>query len=174
MSALFYSLISFVVAVFFLMIGIIGVMLPWSSTVRTDLIQFILEDSVVISLFGVCALSIGLAIVINVILGSRRRYYHVKSGSKSVVVDETLIQQYLNSYWRELFPNCDVPNRFSLKSNKIYVAADLPHLPTRDQKVILERIKKDLHDIFNRILGYQNEFHLSVSFQPESKSGTVH
>lgn len=170
MSALFYSLISFVVAIFFIMIGIICMMLPWSEAVRTDLVQFILEDSLVISLFGIGSLIIGLAIVVNIILGSRRHYYHVKSGSKSVTVDETLIQQYLNTYWGELFPNCSVPNKFSLKSNKIYVAADLPYLPVKEQKALIERVKTDLQDIFKRILGYQNEFHLSISFQSESKA----
>lgn len=169
MSTIFYSLISFVVAIFFILIGVISIMIPWSPSVRTDLIQFILEDSIAIFLFGFGFIIIGLAIAINILQSSKRRYYYVRTGNNSVSIDETLIQEYLNSYWRSLFPQHDVPTRFTLKKNKIHVFADLPSLPVPQQKILVDRIKRDLNDIFSKILGYQNDFMLSISFQKEKE-----
>lgn len=170
MSAIFYSLISLVIAIFFVLIGIICVMIPWSPSVRTDLIQFILENSIAIFLFGFGFIIIGFSIVINIIQSSRRSYYYVRTGNNSVMVDETLIQDYLNSYWNHLFPQHDVPSRLTLKKNKIHVFADLPFIPVPQQKALMDRIKRDVNDILTKTLGYQNEFMLSISFQAEKKT----
>lgn len=169
MNNLFYSLISFIIALFFILLGIIGVMVPWSPGVRTDLVQFILDDSLAISLFGFTSIVVGLAIAINILLNTRRQYYHIRSDSNAIAVDETVIQQYLNTYWKQLFPNNDIPNRLTLKNNKIHITVDFPHLPLSQQQVLLERIKNDLSQTFANMLGYHSEFYLSASFQAEAK-----
>ena len=165
----FYSLISFFVAIFFILLGVISVMIPWFSTVRTDVIQFILEDFIAISFFGFSFLAIGIGIVFNILIGLRRNYYHFKVGSNSVAIDESILQKYLNTYWQDLFPGNDIPNRLILKKNKIHVIADLPYMTRHQQEVVLERIKTDLRDIFGRLLGYHHQFHLSASFQDERR-----
>lgn len=169
MNNLFYSLISLAIAIFFIMLGIISVMLPWSPMVRTDLIQFILEDSIAIFIFGFCLIIIGLAVVINIAFSARRSYYRLRSGPKSIWIDESVIQDYLNSYWKDLFPQSSVPNRLIMKKNKIHLVADLPYIPLAEQKELLERIKTDLTDLFGTFLGYRETFYLSASFQPEHK-----
>lgn len=170
MSNFFYSLISFIVAVFFIMLGVIGVIIPWSPGVRTDLIQFILDDSLAISLFGFASIIIGLAIVTNILLNTKRRYYRIRSDKNSIEVDETVIQQYLQAYWKQLFPDSDIPSRLSLKNNKIHIIVDLPPIPYGQQQLLIERIKTDLRSTFAKMLGYHHEFYLSASFQTEKKS----
>lgn len=170
MSNLFYSLISFIIAVFFILLGVIGVMVPWSPGIRTDLIQFILDDSLAISLFGFASIVIGLAIVINILLNTKKRYYHIRSDSKAIDIDETVIQQYLATYWKQLFPGSDIPCRMILKNNKIHITVDFPHLPIAQQQLLLERIKEDLRTTFTKMLGYHNDFYLSASFQGKPKT----
>jgi hypothetical protein len=165
----FSSLTRSFVSLFFLLVGIICIMIPWSSTIRTELIQFILEDSLIIFLFGFSFLLIALAFIANLIFSARKKYYSVEGGNNSVEVDEELIKQYLQTYWKDLFPKYQVPCRLILKKNKLQIYADLPYLPETEQKNLIERIKKDLTDIFVRILGYKCEFLLSVSFQSEKK-----
>lgn len=167
MNHFLYSLISFIIALFFILLGIIGIILPWSPDVRSHIVNFIFEDSVFIFLFGLGFFFIGTAIVVNIIVSSRRRYYEVRSGSSLVKVDETLFQSYLNTYWKQMFPKNEIPNRVTLRKNKIHITADLPYIPLAQQKELLEKIEGDLNDIFNRILGHRHECLISISFQSE-------
>lgn len=169
MGHFFYSLITFIIALFFTMVGVVAVMIPWSTPVRDSLVQFILEDALAISLFGFAFIVIGLAIASYILIGTKRRYYHIKSKGGATVVDEAVIQQYLDTYWKQLFPKHEIPCRLTLKNNKIHVSVDFPYLPAADQRPLLERVKNDLNKTFTKILGYQEEFYLSASFEPAPK-----
>lgn len=165
MSHLFYSLINFVNALFFILIGVVGIVIPWSINVRTLLTRFIFEDSLAISLFGFAFFIIGLAMFINILLNMKRRHYRISSLNATTTVDEAVIQEYLNTYWKQLFPENDIPCHLYLKKNIIHIAVDLPYLPIQEQKPLLERIRQDLIGIFAKVLGYKEEFFLSASFQ---------
>lgn len=169
MNNLFYSLVSLAVAIFFIMLGIVSILLPWSPMVRSDLIQFILEESISIFLFGFIFIVVGLAIVVYIILGTKRTYYTLKGGTQSVLIDEGVVQDYLDSYWRELFPKAHVPSRLQIKKNRIHLSADLPYIPYSEQGQVLEKVKTDLTEIFGSFLGYKEPFYLSASFQSEQK-----
>jgi len=160
-----YSLITFIIAIFFIMLGIVSAMLPWSTTVRTNLVQFILEDSFILFLLGSGLIIVGLAIIANIVLGMQHRYYNIKSENHVASLDEKLFQQYLNVYWKELFPNHQIPHQVILKGKTLHVTADLPQVPISEQKQLIGRIENDLNDIFSQYLGYNKEFLLSISFQ---------
>jgi hypothetical protein len=168
MRHFFYSLISFIVALFFILLGIVGILLPWAPGVKSSIVNFIQEDGLFIFLFGLGLTIIGAAIATYIILSTRKRYYEIRSGDNLTTIDESLFQDYLNTYWKQLFPKFEIPNRVILKKNLIHVSADLPYIPDSQQKVLIERIEKDLNDIFNRILGRRHEYVISISFQPET------
>lgn len=165
MNHFFYSLINILNAFFFILIGIVGILIPWSVHVRTLLTQFIFEDYLAISLFGFAFFITGFAIFMNILLSTQRRYYRINSSRTTTTVDEAVIQEYLNTYWKQLFPENDIPCHLQLKNNKIHIAVDLPYLPIQEQKSLLERIRIDLIEIFSKVLGYREEFFLSASFQ---------
>src|SRR5262249_55002532 len=156
--------ISFVVALFFALVGIVCMIIPWSENVRLSLAQFIFEDFWTISFFGLALFVVGVAIATNVILNSRRQYYYIRSTDNLVAVDETVIQQYLANYWKQLFPDREIPYRLALKKNKIHISVDLPQLPLAEQRQLLERISQDLTQFFSKTLDYRDEFFLSASF----------
>src|SRR5262245_47693607 len=114
MRNVFYSLLSLIVALFFILLGIIGILLPWSTTVRDDLIQFLINDSLAISLFCFVLMMIGLGIVIHIAMSARHSYYYIKSKGNPTWVDENIIQDYLETYWKQLFPKAHVINRLML------------------------------------------------------------
>jgi hypothetical protein len=107
--------------------------------------------------------------IINFILGTKRHYYEFKVGPHSVEVDEELINEYLNTYFKELFPTQEVPCRLTIKQNRLHITADLPYVPASQRSLLLEKVKHDLYDIFCSQLGYQSDYYLSTSFQPEKK-----
>lgn len=169
MFSFLYSLVSFVISLFFITLGIMAVLVPWSAGLRTEAIEFILANSIAISLFGFGFIIVGGTMVLNLILSNRRKYYYSKVGSNFVAVDEIVIQQYLRSYWEQIFPNQDVPTQLVLKKNKIRITADFPYKPASEQKKFVEEVKQDLRNIFTQIIGYPHEFVLSVSFQPKPR-----
>jgi len=157
--------VSFFIALFFILIGIVGILIPWSINVRALLAQFIFEDSLAISLFGFAFFFIGLAIAIDIVLNSRRKQYTISSLKAPATVDEEVIKEYLNTYWKQLLPNTETPCHLALKKNKIHISVELPFLPIQEQKPLLERIRKDLIGLFAQILGYRDEFFLTASFK---------
>jgi len=165
MANIIYSLISFIVAIFFIALGIVCSMIPWSPDIRYSLVRFILEDALAISLFGFAFLIIGMAIAANILIGSRRRYYYVKSGQNVFQIDESIVFNYLNTYLEHLFPKKEIPCRLTLKKNKISITVDLPYIAEEKQKDLLDRIQSDLHELFKAKLGYQDEFYLTASFK---------
>jgi glucan phosphoethanolaminetransferase (alkaline phosphatase superfamily) len=162
-----YSLISLIVALFFIFIGIVSCMLPWFPGVRLALTNFILENSIMIFLFGFCFMIVGIAYIAGIFWGSRRHYYNVKSGPYSVNISETIFHDYLDSYWKQIFPNTQVPCTVKLSRNKVHVTADLPFVPLGEQKDLIEKMQQDVTEIFTRILGYRAEYLFSVSFNEE-------
>lgn len=160
-----YSLVSFIVGFFFILLGILCLILPWSPMIRTDLIEFILANSIAISLYGFGFIVVGLTTVVNLYLSTKRRYTYVRGGTRSIAIHEEIIQQYIASYWKQAFPQHEVPMRLILKRNSVKVIADLPYTPVAERKLFIERIEQDLQDILTRILGYSHEFILALSFQ---------
>lgn len=167
MNHFFYSLISFIIALFFIMLGVISVLMPWFPSMRADLILFLLENSIVISLFGFSFLTIGIFLVINIILNTKRHYYEFKVGQNTVTIDEDLIQKYLHVYFLEIFPTQEVACRLAIKQNQLHVTADLPYVPAEQRNIILEKIKRDLKDLFSQQLNYNTDYYLSTSFQSD-------
>lgn len=172
MRNIFYSLITLVVALFFIVLGVMSMILLFSPYVRSTLVQFILENSVMLFLFGFSFLVIGVAIVTHIILGAKKKHYYIKSNNHSIYINEDIFQQYLNDYWKQLFPNQDIPNQVILKKDKVQITAELPFVPIPEQKKVITRIERDLSELFNRLIGYRKEYILSLSFQPEHKHYT--
>lgn len=167
-AKLFNSFFLTLIAVFFILLGFLSLIVPWFPAIRTHIILFLLENTIAISLIGGVSLLVGGAILANILLSAKHKHYRIRAGNRAVVVDEAVIQIYLDKYWQDLFPGCEVPNKVMLKNNCIHVFANFPGLPLHEQKNLLERIDRDLTQGFSAMLGYQREFYLSASFR-ESK-----
>ncbi|MGZ3732852.1 MAG: hypothetical protein ACXU9U_03855 [Parachlamydiaceae bacterium] len=164
MTPFLYSLITFCIAFFFILLGFIGVILPWSTGMQNVAIYFIQHHTAFIFLFGFSSLLIGAITAVNLWLNTQRQYYHSKVNGQTVSIDTELIQTYLYKYLKELFPGRDVPYRLQVKKNKIHITIDLPSTPDSEQEVLLERIQSELYELFQSLLGYRHTFHLEVSF----------
>lgn len=163
----FYLTISFVLGIFFLATGIYSVSLPWWTLLQNKTIQFIQENTLIFSLFGLGFILIGLSVLVYAILNSRRRYIYIRTGKHAITVNESLVHQYLETYWQEKFPTHHIPSHLTIKKEAIAIVVDFPFLPAPEQEDFLAQAKKDLQDIFGRLLGYPHDIQLAASFQPE-------
>lgn len=169
--ARFISLgVSFIFGAFFLIAGILGIIFPWSAYIRTAIVEFLLEDYLILPLFGLGLILIGISLIIYTFYSTKRKYIQIKSSHHSVTIDENLVSHYLDTYWQDLFPNNLVPSKFRIKKNAIEIIADLPYVNEETRDSLLKQIQNDFNDIFGRILGYSQQIILIASFQPKQKS----
>ncbi len=164
LSKLLYSFTTLIVGVFFVLLGTIGVLTLWFQQVQEEVVRFIQQNTLFISLFSLSILLIGVGIIVQVILSTRHQHYKILGGKNLATVDEDVLQGYLDSYWKELFPKKGVPNRVYLKNNRIYISADLPYFPSEEQKTLLTKVDKDISKVLGTIFGYNQEFSLQISF----------
>lgn len=163
----FYLSIGFVVGSFFFIMGMFSIILPWSSFLQKITVQFILENTLVLSLFGLGFVLVGISIVIYTLLNTRRRYIFIRTGANAITLDENVVRQYLEAYWQEHFPMSHVPFQLTFKKHALQIIADLPFIPVSEQKSFLEGVKHDFGDLFGRLLGFPQDIHLIASFQAD-------
>jgi hypothetical protein len=167
----FHLAISFIIGSFFFIMGAFGAILPWSPFLQKVATQFIVEHTLILSLFGIGFVLIGLSIFIYALINTRHQYVDIRIGNNTVSLDEQVIHQYLEMYWLEQFPKLHVPFHLSFKKQSLQIIVDLPPLPLTEQKIFLERVKHDFSDLFGRVLGYPYDVHLIASF--ESNKGAT-
>lgn len=165
----FYLVISVILGAFFFIFGAFSLVLPWSTFLQTAATRFIVEKTLMLSLFGLGFVLVGLSIVIYAVLHTRHRYIHIHTGAKATTLDENVIYTYVESYWKEHFPHSHVSFDLTLKKYSIQIVADLPPLSLAEQKSFLEQVKHDFGDLFERVLGYPYDVHLIASFQTDKR-----
>lgn len=160
-------MITAILALFFLILGILGMLLPWSPTIRAEIVDFLLANTFTLSLFGFLFFIMGLGVLIQLLLGLRRHYFTSRLKAVDFDVSEKVIRDYLSVYFRDLFPFSEVPCQILLKKKKAKIIADLPPVPKGEQGAMVKKIEHDLADIFRDLIGYPHELLLSISFQPQ-------
>lgn len=160
----FHLVISFIIGAFFFTVGVFSIILPWSSHLLGSTIRFLTENTLILSLFGLGFALIGLSMVIYTFLNTRHRYAHIKTGSHATLIDENLIEQYLEAYWKERFPHQSIPFYLTIRKKSLQIVAHLPAVPEDEQHLLLESINHDFSSLFGDLLGYPNDVHFIASF----------
>lgn len=153
-----------VIGAFLLLAGAFSLVAPWSKTIREEIIYTLLEDRVFASLLGVGMLLIGSAVLIYSYSDIIRKEIVIQVGKFPISIDPELLQQYLQIYWQEHFPQQAVPFSLKIKRKAIHVKAHLPFMPETEQKLFLERVQNDFCDLFSRVLGCPQEVRLIATF----------
>lgn len=150
-----------------MILGILGVVIPYSPTLRQEALSHLMDQSATLFLFGFCCIAIGGALLVNIIAQSRRKYYRYTIGTNNISIDESIIEQYLTDYWKEAFPDQEIPYRLKLTDNSIHVMVDFPAEKNEMSKEAIEDIKSDLRHLLDNTIGYTAPFCLSISFRTE-------
>lgn len=159
-----YYFTSFVVALFFVMIGLICIALPWLSGVKMALVNFIAESTLLLFIVGLLLILCGCAIIAYMIFNRSKRTYHIRRGNHTFDIDKSVINTYVRIYLEERFPNEDIPHQISIKKNQLMLAADLPFVPKEDQESFTEKIYEELSQLLAEKVGSEKDLYLSISF----------
>lgn len=159
-----FSFLNLSLALFFILFGLITLLLPWSETIRSHVVAFINENAWPWNLFGLGFILIGAAIGTYTILTKRRRYFSTKVGPNETTISDKVIDDYLRTYFAKQFPSQDIPYRFTLGKNTFHLTADLPFVPLEEQQELLLKIESDLQKLFYDFIGYRKQLKFSFSF----------
>lgn len=168
MTRFFYSLTTFCFGIFFIFFGALGVIFPYSQTIRNEAVSLLSEHSAFLLFLGFSAILLGVSLLINILIHSKRKYIHLTIKGSNISVDETAIEHYLAIYWKELFPNEEIPCYLAFKNEQIYITADLPFTEMENQKAYVEKIQTELRSMLSKTIGYTAPFHLSISFDTKN------
>lgn len=158
-----------ILAAFFVLLGLISLIFPWSASIRTQVVGFLLSNSLILTLIGLSFLMIGLGVILQMLNGLKRRYVVLKEKGPKTEISEEVFEDYIKLYFNELFPKTNVPLRVQLKKKKAKVIADLPYIHEEEQEPLLNRIEDDLTDIFRELIGWRHDLLLAISFAPRPK-----
>lgn len=167
-SRFIYNSVSFILALFFILVGILNLFLAQSENWLKWLVQFISTNPWLSTLVGILFIAIGIGLLVRIRINSKKQYYEIKAGNHITCLDEKIFEKYLDTYWKELFPKNQVLSSVALRKNQLYITADLPYIPLEEQKTLLQQIENDLNDILIKYLGYHQEYLISINFQPET------
>lgn len=168
MNNFFYYLATFILAIFFIFVGVFCFFIPQTANGITSLVNFILENLWMTYLVAAFFITLGVLMLIHIRLNTKKQYYKIKAGNLLTFLDEKIFEQYLDTYWKELFPKNQIPSAVAIKNNKLFITADLPNIPLSEQKPLLLQIENDLNEMLNKYLGYHQEYIISINFQPEA------
>lgn len=179
-----FSAVEFLIVVVVLMSGGFLMALPWAPAARFKLATFFAEQESFFLLLGAVIFFIGLILLIGFYSMNRKRFFQVEmkasekqtlesigkphegsiaSFATSSLVAEDLILSILSVYWKALFPREELmTNVFIHRDQKIELIAEIPKLEEETQKVLLEKVEKEIGALLSRQIGYEKDFLLTI------------
>ncbi|NGX38268.1 MAG: hypothetical protein K1000chlam2_01440 [Chlamydiae bacterium] len=129
--------------------------LHFSPDVRLQLSEWISKSNGNFFFLG-CLLS-GIAALLTVCfyMMQKGRYLRIQMG-KPFSIDEAVVKKTVKEFWKEEFPEEDLPT-------DIYVAKQKIEVITKDSDVDLEEIEKRLSKHLSEQFGYERKFFLTLT-----------
>lgn len=165
MKSSLFSAVEFLIVVVVFASGGFLITLPWTPVVRFKLAAFFAEQEGFFLLLGAVIILMGFVLLFGFYWMNRKRFFQVvmKVPEKRVEVEEELVLASLSIYWKGLFPEEELMTNVLIhRDQKIELIAEIPKLEEEAQKVLLEKVEKEVGVLLARQLGYEREFFLTV------------
>ena len=153
---LFMVLLIFAFGVFFLL-------LESSDSLRLGLEQLLVNNGRIFVKIGIVFLSVGCLLLIGLYRLNKQPYLTLKISGSKVLIDEAIIRDYLEHYWKEVFPHQEIRSEVVLHlPQKLEIIVELPAMQEEDKEPLLSRMENELSVLLARKLGYEKEFFLTI------------
>lgn len=136
-----------------------------SEHLRLYIAEILLYRSEVITSVGVIFLLTGLFLFLGFYVLYRHRVLRYKMQPHLAEVNAALIQNSLENYWKTKFPEMKIQTQIAFRSTgKLEISILVPSMGEDEQIKFLEKSEKDIGDLLYKMLGYDKEFFLTLSF----------
>lgn len=144
-----------------LLLGVFFVALPLSPSFREHAIAFIQGSNTTLTTTGILIIFVAILMLLASYSTTKGAFMRVEMGEKgSYTIDERILNKLLKEYFKALFDHFEVFGEFH--DNQIYITLEMPAMPFIEQKPLLEKIEKELADLFEEQLNYSSPFSLSA------------
>lgn len=137
---------------------------PWTEGMRDATIDFLEQNWIVLFLIGTALTTAGIGLFSMVLSRFTRRYYAFSTGDVDVSVDEKVLEEYAQRFWQARFPGREISCLVRIKRKHLFMQAELPFIPEKEQKSFITEAQRDLQDQLQGLLGYSSDLRLTVSF----------
>lgn len=158
------SAIHFFMCLLLFLIGMGCVLLPFAPEIRFTVVQFLEKQEGTLYL-GLSFIALSGLLFTGLYFLYRRQFYQVLFNSKKiqVTVEKPLLRKFIETYWKQRFPNEIVVQDLWFRSDgKWEFQVQLSCLNLERQEEILLATEKELGDLLQKQFGYSNDFILSV------------
>lgn len=146
--------------------GLFLVAIPLAPSFRDHAIAFINSSDTFLITCGTLLIIVALLLLTAAYSTTKGVTFTVQMGERSsYTVDEKVLNKLLKDYFKSIFNNFEVLGQF--QDNKIHVMLEMPPMPFIEQKPLLERIEKDLSELFEEQFDYSAPFSLSATVASE-------
>ena len=162
-SNLLFSGIHLVVVLLVIAVSALFITLPFSNQIQAVVVDSIFSRSTTLLSIGIPMAIFGLVMLIGFFQMHRKRYFKIQMGCAKTLVDESIIREYVKTYWQSVFPgsksNLEI---VILPKQKIEIITEFPEDKSISES-LLERVKNELGVLLARRLGYEKEFILTIT-----------
>jgi len=159
-------LITLCISLFMIILGSVSLLIFINASLREKIADAILTGSLGLFIFGTSLIAVGLALLVHLLVDSRKTHFRIKSSLGNADVTGGLIEATLSKYWKSLFPQQEVSTQVQVHRKYIEITSNLPYFPFDKQKELLLRIEDEVADLLESTLDYRKEFILNLSFAP--------
>lgn len=163
-SNVLFSAAHFFVVFFVICLGCLFCAFPYAQQFRLSFIHFLQQEPETFQWIGGAILAFGGLLLLGFSLLNRRRFLRIQMGPAKTLVDEAIVQDYVQTYWKEKHPDDDVHVDVVVQKGET-LEIIVPASKDWEGKVEehLEAVQNDLGDRLSRRLGYYREFYLTLS-----------
>jgi hypothetical protein len=160
---LLFSAVQLFVVVIILGLGAFLIGLAKAPHVKLLITELINSSSPLFSLLGYSMLLIGTILLFGFYAMNRGQYYKVKMKCNHAEVDVSIIQDYIEKYWKDILPEQEAYLDVILhRDQKLEIIARMSNYSFEQHKMLLEKIERDLGTLLSKNLGYNKEFLFTV------------
>lgn len=160
-SEVVFSSIHLMVVLLILAVGFGLILESYVPSFRYGITLFLTESTKGPFIVGIVLWIMGILMLLGFYNMYRRKYYKLRLSCSKVLIEESIIEEYVKNYWQTIFPEKANELKVTIGPKQhIEIIAKLPE--KEDLESLLERIKNELGILLARKLGYEKEFTLTV------------
>ncbi len=158
-----FSIVHLFVVFLILLFGGFCFFLSKSSEARVYLSLVIEGFSEGFFTLGVSLVTTGSLLLVGLYLLNKKSYIKYKMDSNKTLIEESIVEEYIQTYFQELFPKFDTQLEVVIHGPKnLEVIANFPNMEEKDHDRLLHRVQNELGVLLARKLGYDKDFILTL------------
>lgn len=162
---LLFSAIHLFVVFFIFILGVMSLLVPFSPGLRFSMTYLLAEQSSIFLWIGSFSVSLGTLFFIGLWRLNKKRYLQIKMQHNQTIIEEAIIKEYVQSYWKEMFPSIEPAFDIVIHPHQKLelITQNFPSLEEEQKESLFERVQSELGVLLARHLGYEKDFFLTIS-----------